>query len=170
MENNIKIMIPGSEAILTDTKKYYNYSFGKRIRSMKDIKWNKEKKYWSFPRTRIEDVREILRETYGYDDTCKNIETVRLKLTIKNRIRTKLEYICILGKVLCGTSLYEKHAFCGDDVTYLTGKPKKTQYRNIWFAIVPEDSVILLDNVSKNLYDQYMKDNTSEDIEIEIVE
>lgn len=146
----------------------YNSNFVEKINGIGGAKWNRSDKYWEVPESAIEAVREIMKEVYGAADDDVAAETVKVKVTVKEYKYGEKSDINLLGKCLCHARGRDSGGSPGKDVAYVSGHPSSGGSAKNWYSEVPRDAIIILSNVSKFLYDAYLR-NPDEDYTIELL-
>lgn len=147
----------------------YNSNFVGKIKNIGGAKWNGSEKCWTTPIDAIDAVREIMREIYGMADNDIGGETVKLRVTVIHEKSPYCQDVNLLGKCLCHAYGRDSGGKPGDNVAYISGSPQSGGSVKNWRSVVPDGAVIILSNVSKNLYDAYLQD-PDEDYSIELVE
>lgn len=159
--------------IVQENEKYsliftpYNSNFVKEIKVL-NAKWNPEKKAWRFPTEAIEAVRTICLRIFGETD-IDNSEKVSIKVKVLHDLYGHTESVNLFGKTLSHAFGRDSGAKAGQDVYYLEGKPTSGGSAKNWVSIVPENSIILLKNVSKNLIEK-IDEEISSKISFEVIE
>ena len=145
----------------------YNPEFVKRIKKFSDARWNSGEKCWTIDESNLGDARVIMKEIYGYADNEIN-EKVTLKIHVKESVSKKHGDVILFGKILSHATGRDSGARSGSDVAYIHGSAYSGGSAKNWESVVSEDSEILLHNVNKNLYEEYLE-NPQEEYEIEVV-
>lgn len=145
--SEIEVKIRDDKAMLYTP---YNPEFVKRIKKFSDARWNSGEKCWTIDESNLDAARVIMKEIYGYADNEIN-EKVTLKIHVKESVSKKHGDVILFGKIL----------------SHATGRDSGGSAKN-WESVVSEDSEILLHNVNKNLYEEYLE-NPQEEYEIEVV-
>lgn len=106
-------------------------------------------------------------DTLTYADNEIN-EKVTLKIHVKESVSKKHGDVILFGKILSHATGRDSGAHPGSDVAYIHGSAYSGGSAKNWESVVSEDSEILLHNVNKNLYEEYLE-NPQEEYEIEVV-
>lgn len=133
----------------------YNPDFVERVKGIGNAKWNSH--FWLVPADTVDAVREILRDVYGYDDTMEN-DTVNLRLTFLEQVSADKAGVTCFAKVLSHAFGRDSGARVGDDVAFIKGGAKSGGSAKNWCSIVEKDSVAMLYNVNRNIYDAWKAD------------
>jgi len=163
--NNMRIIIVDDKVKVFTP---YNSSFVNRIKGINNAKWDAQNKCWAIPAAMIEPVREIMRDVYGCADNDV-AETVKIKITALSNLSEKWAPVELLGKVLSKAYGRNSGAMPGDDVAYISGRCSSGGSVKNWRSQVEAGSVIILNNVSKVLYERYLE-NPNEKLEVELME
>ena len=142
----------------------YNKDFVARIKVMGG-RWDGTKKCWAVNSEIIDDVRKVMREIYGRDDTS-NGETVSVELTFGETVYGHKESITIFGKTLASAFGRDSGARIGDDVLFLSGAPRSGGSVKNWDTIIDAGSVVKLINVPKVIVNA---DALPDGVEMEII-
>ena len=159
---NIKIEVNGDIAELYTP---YNQDFVNKIKGIGGAKWISSKKCWSIPSAAADAAREIMRSVFGVDDISP-AETVKLRITTLEELSEPKKDVNLFGKCLCHAWGRDSGGTAGQDVCYVAGAPCSSGSVKNWYSTVPSGSVIILNNVSKPLYDTY---EPSDYIKIELI-
>ena len=124
-------------------------------------------KCWTIDESNLDAARVIMKEIYGYADNEIN-EKVTLKIHVKESVSKKHGDVILFGKILSHATGRDSGARSGSDVAYIHGSAYSGGSAKNWESVVSEDSEILLHNVNKNLYEEYLE-NPQEEYEIEVV-
>lgn len=162
--SEIEVKIRDDKAMLYTP---YNPEFVKRIKKFSDARWNSGEKYWTIDESNLGAARVIMKEIYGYADNEIN-EKVTLKIHVKESVSKKHGDVILFGKILSHATGRDSGARSGSDVAYIHGSAYSGGSAKNWKSVVSEDSEILLHNVNKNLYEEYLE-NPQEEYEIEVV-
>lgn len=163
--NNMRIIIVDDKAKVFTP---YNSSFVSRIKGINNAKWDAQNKCWAIPAAMIEPVREIMRDVYGCADNDV-AETVKVRVRVLRILEGKRAPVEFMGKILSRAYGRDSGASPGEDVAYVSGQCRSGGSVKNWHSVVDEGSVIILNNVSKTLYERYLE-NPNEKIEIELME
>lgn len=139
----------------------------KRIKKFSDARWNSGERCWTIDESNLDAARVIMKEIYGYADNEIN-EKVTLKIHVKESVSKKHGDVILFGKILSHATGRDSGAHPGSDVAYIHGSAYSGGSAKNWESVVSEDSEILLHNVNKNLYEEYLE-NPQEEYEIEVV-
>ena len=139
--SEIEVKIRDDKAMLYTP---YNPEFVKRIKKFSDARWNSGEKCWTID------------------------EKVTLKIHVKESVSKKHGDVILFGKILSHATGRDSGAHPGSDVAYIHGSAYSGGSAKNWESVVSEDSEILLHNVNKNLYEEYLE-NPQEEYEIEVV-
>lgn len=162
--SEIEVKIRDDKAMLYTP---YNPEFVKRIKKFSDARWNSGEKCWTIDESNLDAARVIMKEIYGYADNEIN-EKVTLKIHVKESVSKKHGDVILFGKILSHATGRDSGARSGSDVAYINGSAYSGGSAKNWESVVSEDSEILLHNVNKNLYEEYLE-NPQEEYEIEVV-
>ena len=162
--SEIEVKIRDDKAMLYTP---YNPEFVKRIKKFSDARWNSGEKCWTIDESNLDAARVIMKEIYGYADNEIN-EKVTLKIHVKESVSKKHGDVILFGKILSHATGRDSGARSGSDVAYIHGSAYSGGSAKNWGSVVSEDSEILLHNVNKNLYEEYLE-NPQEEYEIEVV-
>lgn len=162
--SEIEVKIRDDKAMLYTP---YNPEFVKRIKKFSDARWNSGEKCWTIDESNLGAARVIMKEIYGYADNEIN-EKVTLKIHVKESVSKKHGDVILFGKILSHATGRDSGARSGSDVAYIHGSDYSGGSAKNWESVVSEDSEILLHNVNKNLYEEYLE-NPQEEYEIEVV-
>lgn len=162
--SEIEVKIRDDKAMLYTP---YNPEFVKRIKKFSDARWNSGEKCWTIDESNLDAARVIMKEIYGYADNEIN-EKVTLKIHVKESVSKKHGDVILFGKILSHATGRDSGARSGSDVAYIHGSAYSGGSAKNWKSVVSEDSEILLHNVNKNLYEEYLE-NPQEEYEIEVV-
>lgn len=162
--SEIEVKIRDDKAMLYTP---YNPEFVKRIKKFSDARWNSGEKCWTIDESNLDAARVIMKEIYGYADNEIN-EKVTLKIHVKESVSKKHGDVILFGKILSHATGRDSGARSGSDVAYIHGSACSGGSAKNWESVVSEDSEILLHNVNKNLYEEYLE-NPQEEYEIEVV-
>ena len=162
--SEIEVKIRDDKAMLYTP---YNPEFVKRIKKFSDARWNSGEKCWTIDESNLDAARVIMKEIYGYADNEIN-EKVTLKIHVKESVSKKHGDVILFGKILSHATGRDSGARSGSDVAYIHGSAYSGGSAKNWESVVSEDSEILLHNVNKNLYEEYLE-NPQEEYEIEVV-
>lgn len=162
--SEIEVKIRDDKAMLYTP---YNPEFVKRIKKFSDARWNSGEKCWTIDESNLDAARVIMKEIYGYADNEIN-EKVTLKIHVKESVSKKHGDVILFGKILSHATGRDSGARSGSDVAYIHGSAYSDGSAKNWESVVSEDSEILLHNVNKNLYEEYLE-NPQEEYEIEVV-
>lgn len=162
--SEIEVKIRDDKAMLYTP---YNPEFVKRIKKFSDARWNSGEKCWTIDESNLDAARVIMKEIYGYADNEIN-EKVTLKIHVKESVSKKHGDVILFGKILSHATGRDSGARSGSDVAYIHGSAYSGGSVKNWESVVSEDSEILLHNVNKNLYEEYLE-NPQEEYEIEVV-
>lgn len=162
--SEIEVKIRDDKAMLYTP---YNPEFVKRIKKFSDARWNSGEKCWTIDESNLDAARVIMKEIYGYADNEIN-EKVTLKIHVKESVSKKHGDVILFGKILSHATGRDSGARSGSDVAYINGSAYSGGSAKNWESVVSEDSKILLHNVNKNLYEEYLE-NPQEEYEIEVV-
>lgn len=144
----------------------YNYDFKEKVKAMNGT-WDADDKCWTVEENAVDAVREIMLDIYGENDITKG-EKIEVKIQIKDSNDKKEGTWCqkgditFIGKTLASASSCNSGARAGKDVYYIQGSCTSSGSRKYWYTDIEEDSIIVLKNVNKSLYDKYVADNTRE--------
>lgn len=144
----------------------YNPDFVKKIKGIGGAKWNGKEKCWQIPEDAVDAAREIMRDIYGYSDISEN-ETVKLRITVNDKIEEFCKPITLFGKVISSASGRDSGAWCGENVSYIKGEAKSGGSVKNWMSVVEKGSVIILTNVNRNIFE---KEKPNYDITVEVLE
>lgn len=161
MNDKLRIEIQGNIAQIYSP---YNSDFSKQLSFIEGAHLDTTKEYWIVPKSAVPAVREIMRNIYGLDDKTY-AETVNVRLTIKRQITNLRKDINFCGKCLCHAFGRDSKAKAGTDVVYIKGNPRSGGSVKNWECIVPEEAVIYVSNVDKEL----LKNAENDNMEIEIL-
>lgn len=162
--SEIEVKIRDDKAMLYTP---YNPEFVKRIKKFSDARWNSGEKCWTIDESNLDAARVIMKEIYGYADNEIN-EKVTLKIHVKESVSKKHGDVILFGKILSHATGRDSGARSGSDVAYIHGSAYSGGSAKNLESVVSEDSEILLHNVNKNLYEEYLE-NPQEEYEIEVV-
>lgn len=162
--SEIEVKIRDDKAMLYTP---YNPEFVKRIKKFSDARWNSGEKCWTIDESNLDAARVIMKEIYGYADNEIN-EKVTLKIHVKESVSKKHGDVILFGKILSHATGRDSGAHPGSDVAYIHRSAYSGGSAKNWESVVSEDSEILLHNVNKNLYEEYLE-NPQEEYEIEVV-
>lgn len=162
--SEIEVKIRDDKAMLYTP---YNPEFVKRIKKFSDARWNSGEKCWTIDESNLDAARVIMKEIYGYADNEIN-EKVTLKIHVKESVSKKHGDVILFGKILSHATGRDSGTHPGSDVAYIHGSAYSGGSSKNWESVVSEDSEILLHNVNKNLYEEYLE-NPQEEYEIEVV-
>lgn len=146
----------------------YNQDFVKKIKGIGGARWNSGNKCWTVPEFAVDSVRELMTEVYGRNDMEQG-ETVRLKITFNRSLTADRSDAVMMGKILCHASGRDSGGRVGDDVVYVKGEAFSGGSVKNWYSGVSIDSVVVLNNVSKALYEKYLE-NPIDYIDVELLE
>lgn len=163
--NGIKIEIENEQAKIFTP---YNSVFVDKIKNIGKARWNSQDKCWTIPADMIEPAREIMRGVYGYADNDV-VEMVKVRVRTLKRLEGLRAPVELMGKVLSIAYGRDSGASPGEDVAYVSGQCRSGGSVKNWHSEVDEGSVIILNNVSKVLYERYLE-NPSEDLDVELIE
>lgn len=141
----------------------YNQDFVKKIKNIGGAKWNG--KCWSIPSVSLDAVRIIMKNIYGEDDLISS-DAVKVKVIVSENIEQYHGDINLLGKCLCHAYGRDSGGKAGEDVAYIEGSPLSSGSVRNWNSMIPAGSVIILNNVSKTLFNSY---EPVEGIEIQLL-
>lgn len=148
----------------------YNSTFVRKIKRIGSAKWDFDNKCWTVPVEVIDIVREIMVEVYGYSDITEN-ETISLKITFVEEVSEYCSDIVMFGKILAHATGRDSGAKVGDDVAYSKGLATSGGSAKNWLSIVKEESVVILTNVNKNIYEKECSDLKEKyNITVEIID
>lgn len=163
--NGIKIEVKNGKANIYTP---YNPTFVCKIKGIGGAKWDSEEECWIVPEDMIDSAREIMRDAYGFADTDV-AETVKVKVTVLDDVSAYHAPYELMGKVLSRAYGRDSGAYIGNDVAYISGQPCSAGSVKNWGSKVNKGSVIVLTNVSKNLYERYLE-SPIENLEVELME
>ena len=149
----------------------YNKEFVNKMHGVNGAKWNRSESCWEAPEETIDDVREILKDVYGYSDVDSN-ETIKVKLTITEQYyhEERCADVTAFGKILAHAYGRDSGAEIGrDDVTLVKGSIESGGSVKNWTSRVTEGSVFTLYNVNKNIYEKDLN-RVKEWANVEIIE
>lgn len=109
-----------------------------------------------------------MKTVYGRND-IEHGETISLKIALKKAWSESRSDVVFLGKILCHASGRDSGGRVGEDVCYIKGEVESGGSVKNWYSYVTEGSQIVLNNVSKILYDEYMQ-SPFDWIEIEVLD
>ena len=146
----------------------YNNGFINKIKNIGKARWNSQDKCWTIPVDMIEPAREIMRDVYGCADNDV-VEKIKVRVRTLKRLEELRVPVELMGKVLSIAYGRDSGASPGEDVAYVSGQCRSGGSVKNWHSEVDEGSVIILNNVSKTLYERYLE-NPSEELEVELIE
>lgn len=147
----------------------YNASFVKKIKLVSGSKWDSEKKCWNIDPDKLDIARNILEEVYGFSD-ISTTEKISVKLTFNESVSTWHNDVVIFGKTLSHARHKYSGGFPGDDVTYIKEQPQSGGSFNDWYSVVPEGAVVILENVSKKMVDEFLEKDSDAAFSLELIE
>lgn len=156
----MKIEINGQYAeVYTPYDKDFIYKIKTRIGG---ARWDAAKKCWSIPVDAVDSCRDIMQECFGMSDVDDNGDTVTVKVSIVDDISELQSSVRLFGKVLSRAYGRDSSGKPGEDVLYIEGAPQSGGSVKNWRSIVPKGSVIMLTNVKRKLWDNYVDSNKSD--------
>lgn len=161
--NDTKIEIKNEKAYVYTP---YNKNFVKKIKKIRGA-WNGNA--WVIDAAFVPAVREIMTNIYGYNDT-EEVETVTLRLTF---LQYKEEYhddIRLFGKTIASAYGRDSGAKLGKDAALIKGCVFSGGSVKNWTSNIAADSVILLNNVPRTMYERKKGLYDPDEIKIEVVE
>lgn len=142
----------------------YNGNF---VRSMRKLKGKWVSGAWEVRADLIEEVRRIMRETYGRDDIP--VKTINIKVRNKERLASDYcEGFEMFGRSICYASGRDSGAKIADGVAFIAGGCTSAGSARNWYTRIEENSEFIIYDVPEsalNLDNPY-----KEDIEVEILE
>lgn len=161
----IKIEVMGENANVYTP---YSSIFVKKINGIGGARWNSSKRCWIVPVESVDAIREIMRQVYGKDDSpAGECETLKLRIIVKKELSNSCDDVNLFGKCLCHATGRDSGGRPGNDVFYVAGKPNSGGSVKNWKSIVPVGSEIILSNVSKLMYEEYVPNG---DVSMELVQ
>lgn len=124
-----------------------------------------------------EFIKTLFEEKEKLDEIChiEELETIKqcyihhiIQIHVKESVSKKHGDVILFGKILSHATGRDSGAHPGSDVAYIHGSAYSGGSAKNWESVVSEDSEILLHNVNKNLYEEYLE-NPQEEYEIEVV-
>ncbi len=116
---------------------------------------------WVVPEAAVKfgNIREILRECYGYDDT-EEPEFVTVKVTVKedDTLDAYQGPVVLFTKILASASGRDSGAKSGEDVYYVKGCCYSSGSIKNWYSTVEENSEIILSHVPKRIFEKRYAD------------
>ena len=145
----------------------YNKNFVQKIKKIRCAAWNGSA--WTVDADFIPAVREIAKSIYGYDDT-EEVETVTLRITFMQDNEVYHDDIRLFGKTIASAYGRDSGAKLGKDAVLIKGNACSGGSVKNWRTIIVAESVILLNNVPRQMYEKKNGVYDPEEIKIEIVE
>lgn len=163
--NDIKIKVEGKKAYVYTP---YNKSFTQKIKKIRSAIWNGSA--WKIDADFVPAVREIIKDVYGYDDTDTEVDTVSLRVTFLQHQEKWHDDIRMFGKTVAAAYGRNTGAKLGKDAALIKGNVYSGGSVKNWTTNIAMDSVILLNNVPREMYEKRKDTYSPEEIKIEIAE
>lgn len=145
----------------------YNKNFVQKIKKIRCAAWNGSA--WTVDVDFVPAVREIAKSIYGYDDT-EEVEAVTLRITFMQDKEVYHDDIRLFGKTIASAYGRDSGAKLGKDAVLIKGNACSGGSVKNWRTIIVAESVILLNNVPRQMYEKKKGVYDPEEIKIEIVE
>lgn len=146
----------------------YNPDFVKKIKGIGGAKWSPSNKCWTVPESAVPAVREIMTEVYGHSDLEVN-DTITLRLTFEYQVDSLCSDVSLFGKVLSHAYGRDSGARVGDDVAFTAGGATSGGSAKNWRSVVRADSVAVLSNVNRNLYERMSAEDLPDGVTVEVI-
>ena len=142
-------------------------NFVQKIKKIRCAAWNGSA--WTVDADFVPAVREIAKSIYGYDDT-EEVEAVTLRITFMQDKEVYHDDIRLFGKTIASAYGRDSGAKLGKDAVLIKGNACSGGSVKNWRTIIVAESVILLNNVPRQMYEKKKGVYDPEEIKIEIVE
>lgn len=149
----------------------YSKQFIDDIKSIGGSKWNPSKSCWTVPIAALDVAKNIMMRIYGEDGETKQ-PTLTIRIIIEEtQYGEECGSYTLLGKTIARATGRDNGSSPGEDVIFENGKPTSGGSRNHWYAIVPQGSIIRINNVSMSLWEEFTSNEHEHDgIKTEIID
>lgn len=152
-----RIDVDSGKALVTSP---YNPDFVKKVKLM-GWKWDAGKRVWKVDEGLIEDVRSIMRETYGRDDRGELSGTCTVIVSFSEDVYGYKSPVTIFGRVIASAYGRDSGAKVGEGCAFLEGRPESGGSMKNWRTTVPAGSRVKIMNVPKCVLSDMSPDGVS---------
>jgi len=131
----------------------YNRDFVKQIKLIGSARWDNTRRLWTVPEEYIDAVRKTMVDVYGESDIQRD-EKIKITMEFTDVFYEDRQSVVAFGKTISMAFGRDTGAKIGEDVCYINGEPKSGGSAKNWLSIVPDGSIIELNNVNKSLYEK----------------
>lgn len=143
----------------------YNRTFVQKIKTIGGARWNGEA--WVIPANALDVCRNIMKDVYGETDLPDESEKITVKVTLRETLAEEREPVVMFGHTIASAFGRDTGAKVADGVQFIDGQPTSGGSRSRWDTVVPDGSVFIIENVSR---DKFNADREKYNADFEIVE